>query len=385
VTAAAWQPDTSKVGPKEFVSHLSALVSIRPPDGLRLSLGLSGGIDSRVLLSLLCYRGGPGLLIHTFGHQADPDVRLSDRLAKRMGLQILMLTDPPPPAGELLRQLKEYAAQTMGIEPASSVLKLRHYPLLYRAGRFLVDGGFGELCRRQYFNRLLRFGRKALLNGNAEAILRHVRVHRTSVFSEGTLRLMEAGALEDVSVLVQSLPRSAEFGPESLADLMAVRTRIPNYGGPEQGRLDAAVPNFMPFAQPSLLRHLFGLPVRLRSNGHLSRSIIRGHTPPLARLAFAKGGSVYPFGMPASLAVLYTGMMKMAGIAFVDTARGLVLGILREFVQDTAHASDTGRCDAYDRERLVETVDGYYSGRKELAGEVDWWLMFDMWRRAVER
>jgi hypothetical protein len=271
----------------------------------------------------------------------------------------------------------------MLVEPASSSSKLRYYPKIRMAGRFLIDGGFGELARRQYFNRLRRFGISALRRGDPDGIRRLISVRRPVILENQIVGMMVEGVREDIAAQIRSMPSVSEIGVENFLDLLAVRTRIPNYGGPEQGRLDATVPNLMPLAQPSHLRRVFGLPLALRRNARFSRRWITSYVPELARYGFVKAGSAYPSWMPPGGAVLYTSLRRKAGLLFIDPSREEFLSTLRELVQDLAHSASTQNFSGYEQGAVVRLVDAYYEGHRELAADVDWWLCFEMWRRAL--
>ena len=383
VESCPWQPSFTPVAPSDVSAHLSVLSDPSPPDGNSLSLGLSGGIDSRLLLAVRYARHGRRVLVHTFGDPSDPDVRIPTEIAKELGLDAMLLHEPLQKPATLIPLVQAYCAETMLIEPASSSLKLRYYPRIRAEKRFLIDGGFGELGRRQYFNRLRSFGLAAMNRGDPNLMRKWISVHRPAVFVREVVEMMAEGAVDDMALQLQLLPAPGEIGIENFLDLLAVRTRVPNYGGPEQGRLDAAVPNLMPLVQPSYLRLVFGLPVGLRRKASLIRKLIARSVPTLARHRLAKSGSEYPFWMAGTTAVLYTKMLRMAGRSFHDQSRKTTLLALREFIQDLAHSSDTKAFDAYEPGTVQRLVDAYYGGHTEAEADVDWWLAFELWRRAL--
>jgi len=132
-----------------------------------LSLGLSGGLDSRVLLAHYTRNPDCNIVTHTFGNAGDPDVLIAKQITATLGIQHRYLNDPLPEPLACISGISSYVAQTLVTEPCSSYLKLRYYPTLREDGRILVDGGFGEIARRQYFNRVVRFGRRAVFRRDA--------------------------------------------------------------------------------------------------------------------------------------------------------------------------------------------------------------------------
>ncbi|QXD15698.1 hypothetical protein GQ464_001775 [Rhodocaloribacter litoris] len=381
LSAKPWTPLETPGDPDAFRRTLQALLRPHLPAGRTTSLGLSGGLDSRLLLALL----PPGTWqAHTFGPPDHPDVRVARRLAAAAGLPHRHLCEPVPDAETCLTLLREHAALTHVISPASTALGGRYYARLARDEAFLIDGGFGEVARRQFFNRLLRRGRPALRHRTpGETILRFLRVERADVFTPEAIAQMEAGALRQLAATWHTLPPAETLGPEAFLDLLGVRTRLPNFFGFEQNRLDALLPGYMPFAQPSLLRAVFQIPLRLRKNGRLFRRLIRDAAPALTRYPLVKGDQPYPFSLPTVPAILWTRARARLRPGPGDPVRRAFLDVMRPFALEAALEASR-HFPAYDARKLQVLVESYYAGKEHLAGAVDWWLAFEVWRREVE-
>jgi hypothetical protein len=52
-------------------------------------------------------------------------------------------------------------------------------------------------------------------------------------------------------------------------------------------------------------------------------------------------------------------------------------------VRDTIHSQSVKSYVPYDHRAIHAMVDQFYAGRKDLAGEVDWWLAFEIWRQSL--
>ena len=195
----AWHPAS---GPGETGGMMEVLGSFLNPvlgAGETLSLGLSGGLDSRVLLGSIIGRGSPNCSVHTFGPQADLDVRIAHRLAAGMKIPMLHYHDPLPDAETCIALSRDYAAQLSVTEPASSAMHMRYFPRLRCLGKIVIDGGFGELARRQYFNRLRTLGSRAVRSASPAKISSYLRVNRSDIFSPDVCRIMEAGLRRQIA------------------------------------------------------------------------------------------------------------------------------------------------------------------------------------------
>ena len=379
-----WTPEiaeTDRQG-EAFARTLSALVHPWTPARRALTLGLSGGLDSRLLLAIRL-QDTPIVQTHVFGPEDHPDVRIARRLAQQEGLRQYHFDEPIPDVDTCLDLLRSQVAQTQAVSAASSVLGLRYYGDLYAQRLVMIDGGLGEVARRQFMNRLLRRGRAALRSGDPAAILPYLRVPRAEIFNPEVLATMERGAQQQIAALWQALPDPRTIGEENFLDLLGIQTRLPNFFGFEQNRLDGVIQNYMPFAQPSLLRALFQMPLSLRRNGRLFRHLIRSQRVSLARYPLVKGGVTYPFQLPTAPAYVWTKLKTRLGQGYTDTARLRFLETLKPFALDAVQSQAVRTYPAYDYARLTRLVEEFYQGRSDLASEVDWWLAFERWRRTL--
>jgi len=381
---SVWMPEFGNAKIDRAVTILSSLLRGALHSGRTVSLGLSGGFDSRLLLAMLMRMNNHGFGVHTFGDTMDPDVRIPSTIAQVLGIESYWFGESLPDVDTTVSMLRQFVAQTCLIEPASSFVKLRYYSRLREAGRLMIDGGFGEIARRQYLNRVASLGRSALRMRDVKKLFSLMRVERGDIFIQDVKDAMEQGARESVARVVSSLPPVTDIGVENSVDLLAIRTRVPNYGAPEQARLDTEVINFMPLVQPSFLRAVFGARVSLRSNGAFFRTVIRANCPILARFALVKSGATYRFGLSTRTAWLITQIKAKLGQRFIDPAPDHFLMHIKEFVLDLAHSSEAVGWPLYDRGKIRSAVQAYFrGGNKGLRSTVDWWVTFELWRRSL--
>ncbi len=383
IKSTPWLPDQKPAAGSDATSMLESFCRPILPEGVTISLGLSGGIDSRTLLSVFQNDFQLPYSVHTFGRPDDPDVRISRDIAMKLGIERRYFFEPPPSPDKCLLLMREFVAQNQLIEPVSGIVRLRYFSFLHNEGKLMLDGGFGEIARRQYLNRLFLRGKSALRKHDSTAILPLLRVDRGAFFNHEMASMMEQKAIEHIDGLLDTMPDIDEFGIENFIDLLAVRTRFPNYGGLEQARLDGEVMNYMPFAQPSFLSKMFGLPLSLRRNGKLCRNIISALCPELTGFPLVKYGTTYPFQLSSLPAMVFTRAKRKLGFGFVDSTVDEFLHHMKEFVLDTAHSESVKTYPAYNHKKVCELVDGYYHHHLPAAEHVDWWLSFELWRQSL--
>ena len=379
-----WLPEFGHDTVDRAVATLSSLVRGALKSRWTPSLGLSGGLDSRILLARLIGKTDRPFRVHTFGDPMDPDVRISMAISQALGLDRRYFHEPLPDVGLLIPMLREYAAQTHLAEPASSFAKLRYYPALRRDGCLMIDGGFGEIARRQYLNRIAALGRSALRRRQSSRLAALMRVARGDFFDPGVMMTMEHGAIESLERVLSSLPPVAAIGIENSVDLLAIRTRVPNWGAPEQARLDSDVVNFMPLVQPSFLRAVFAAKVSHRRSGGLYREIIRSSCPQLANFPLVKAGTTYGFGLSTPAAWLVTKVKTKLGRRFVDHSSDGLLQSMKEYILDKAHSSEISECSFYDGKKISHATEMYFAkGDRTFGHTIDWFLTFELWRKSL--
>ncbi|HTY00355.1 MAG TPA: hypothetical protein VMG09_10040 [Bacteroidota bacterium] len=378
-----WSPDFEPDTPEHAEELLRGYLRCAASQPEAPSLGLSGGVDSRLLLSLVSSMSLDRFGVHTFGAGDDPDVLIARRISSTLEVPSQYLHDPLPDVQTCLQGIGAFVSQTLLVEPVTSYAKLRYYPKLHDSGRFLIDGGFGEIARRQYLNRVVRLGPTALRRRDVPNLYRLMRSPRADIFSRDATRHLEFGAQRSLQDAIQLMPAVEKIGVENFVDLLALRTRIPNYGAPEQGRLDAEIINLMPLVQPSFLRAIFGIPPKVRSNAGLYCDMIRRANPLLARFPLAKGGYIHRFGLSSNLSWLSLKLKSRVRRGFVDPEPDLLLGRIREFVFDLSRSSSVASNPAYDSKKVIVAVEKYYGGNRSFRSVVDWWLTFELWRRSL--
>ncbi len=380
VASTPWTPEFSGSTPAELEAAVRSFLQPVLPKKRALALGLSGGIDSRLLLSLLTSNPATPFSTFSFGPNEEPDVRIASTLAHRIGVRHVRLEEAMPSADALLGEVREYVARNTLVAPASGYLRLRYYPQLHRAGKVITDGANGELIRRQFLNRVLLMGRDSLAKGRARAIYPWLKIPRASVFTHDVEARMEDGAVAQIQSAWEGMPRPEEIGIENFLDLLIVRYRYPNYDGFEQARMDEEVVSYMPFVQPSVVRLALNLPLQCRKEGRLHRELIARYCPALSHYPLVKGTVSYPYVLSGMRAWAWMAVKSRLGLCYRDKTPVHFLWCLRDFVMDLVRSQAVRDYVPYRSAEIIHMADAFYGGRRELARELDWWLAFELWR-----
>jgi hypothetical protein len=378
-----WLPEFNNENSSQVKILLESLVQAAINSDCTVSLGLSGGMDSRTLLAILLANAPDKFQVHTFGEEADPDVLVAKKIAGDFNLKCKYFNEPFPDTDEIISQAKSIIAQNLLAEPASSSIKLRYYSRDFLKGGFIIDGGFGEIARRQYLNRIVRLGSPALLRKDIEKLFTLMHVPRADIFSDEYADQLKKAVLLDLESVLNDMPPVKEIGIENFVDLLAVRTRFPNWGGLEQARTDASVVSYMPMVQPSFLKAVFRTDIKERADGKTYKEIIKSKKQGLKNYPLAKSGTTYPFSFPTLAAYGLVTIKNKIFRPFIDTTVDRFLLQVKDYVADMVNSTEVINWQGYNRTKIKTIVEKYYKGDKQFKRSVDWWLSFELWRQSL--
>lgn len=206
---------------KAYSEKLNKLTQLKLNGDKELSLSLSGGMDSRVILSFLL-NSNTNFDTHTFGNPAHPDSIIAKKITDKYSLKHEQIDLDIPPTVKLLKEISRYTAQTLVNNPASAVLQLQNYYPLKGKNKVIIDGGFGEIWRREFFYKLFLRGRTELLNNNAAGIIPYLRLNRADIFSDDILTEMEFGLETQLNNIIEKMPPIQNDNIGNWLDLFAI-------------------------------------------------------------------------------------------------------------------------------------------------------------------
>ncbi|MEG8946962.1 hypothetical protein [Rosettibacter firmus] len=376
----------SYISVKEFSERLNGIIGAPFNNNNNLSLSLSGGLDSRVLLSFLLKDGRNNLWdTHTFGNINHPDSIISDKITRQLNITHHKIDRGIPSVNDCINELTEYCGQTIVNNSASSILQLNNYQLLRNWGnRTIIDGGYGELWRREFFNRLYLKGKSSLLRRDYENILKHLKLHRADIFTDEINNSMYKGCKEQLENIIEVLPNIEKLGIENWLDLFALKTKFLNYCGHEQTRLDSIIKSYMPFIQLPLLNYLFITPIKLRKNGKLFRELIHKNFNQLSKFWLVKGSTYYPFTLTTLQSRLWNSLCKKLNInQYHDNTSVMFLNYLKEFINDTFQSKNAKESGFYNYKKIENILDDFNTNSNTKIYELDWLLSFEVFREII--
>lgn len=379
-----WTPGRSmEANLDDFRENLRRVVLLGNKVNSKISLSLSGGLDSRLILSYLLNDKHENWDCHTFVTDSRADLAIAERIADNHNIEFSKIEDDDPSPDEIINDLFEYMGSSYLTQSGFLSRNLGHYKKL-PPDKLVIDGGFGEIWRREFLSRLYYLGKNDLNNNNFEGIAEYLAHPRADIFSRDCVDLMKKGIINQIVELVEILPSYRDIGLGNWLDLFSAKTRLVNYYAPEQARIDAYVMSYMPFAQRLLLDQLLNIDEDARRNNRLFRQIIRRNFPKLTKYPLATGNMTYPYWFNKIMKAGYSKVRRKL-IKKVDS-RGMdsYLDKLREFALDSLSSKSAKEYSPYRYTNIVKRVNAYYNGEKNERTFVDWFISFEVFRQILE-
>lgn len=377
-----WVPKKVKSDIDHVTDLISTIINSIIVQKGKVNLGLSGGIDSRTLLSLLLQYEKKLWQSHTFGQNTNLDVKIANAMSKFLKFSHVHHEIDLAEADNIFGTWKDFVIETNCLMPAHSYYELNYYKLLPK-NEFFIDGGKGEYLRRGLSNRLAILGNQALLDNNIIGIKKYLISSKPDFFTQEIKGKWLINQDEQVNDVVIGMPDVSELGTENWVDLYNIRYRTGNSSYPSQNRLDQIVQNLMPFIQPKILSAVFNLNAKDRENEKINQKILN-HNKVLKLFPLARYKTVIPFQYNKYSCLAWGKLMSF----FIKESAKLTkdfLNLQKDYLFSRFSDIDFINSPYYDKNLIINTVKNYYKGKNQNSRFVIWWMTFDQWHRFIYR
>ncbi|MCK5050555.1 MAG: hypothetical protein KAS53_02360 [Candidatus Cloacimonetes bacterium] len=377
-----WHPDlaTNILGYKP-ISMLKDLTLFPIENNKNINLALSGGIDSRTLLSFLLTEDRTKWKTLTWGKKELPDAITAKLIANYYSFKHKIYYKHFPKVEECISNLYEFVSETYSTLPAYVMKELGYYNSIDSEPVF-IDGGSGGLFRRVIGNKILFKGRKHLFNKDIENIYSIMRKPKADIFNEDTKRILHSLSLETIEKMFNDMPDVKNFGSDNWIDLMHIRYSKSIHGAITQSRMDNYLTNYMPFLQPSLLKLVFNVDVKTRKSVIMNKKILMENQH-LTKFPIVKYNTIIPFTLNLYSAYGMAMISKKIRKYPQPNLDIELLDVMSDFVQDRINSKAVIDHPYYDINKIRYMINEYYNGNKIYARQINWWLSYDIWREII--
>lgn len=382
VSQLDWSPSQQEIAVAPE-SYLTAITETLYKKNNQLSLGLSGGIDSRFLLSILHGNEALDFDLYTFSGLSHPDEKAAATISQLIGKSVQFMDYSIEDLS--LNGLRETVSRTMLNGSISVEVANPLYRALGHQQKTVIDGGIGELGRRRYLKGLEVRGKSALFAKNYAQLVPFFRAQKADVFVQEIQEIMENGFRASLKRSIESMPEPVESEWGNWLDLFSIRTRLKNSAGLNQELVDDQLFHVMPFVQPDFLAGVLSMPESARKNARWYRAVIKKSARELQNVSLVKGDEVYPYWMNDFLSTAWLRVKKYRNQKHPQNSPVVaVLKANEEEIRAILHHETLLNSEIYDAKKVAHLISAFYDeNRFDQAQPLHWALSFELFRKSL--
>lgn len=375
-----WSPTPITTDVHSMVTLLENLTVLPFEMGKNILLCLSGGMDSRTLLTLLNKYPKEKWSTFLFGEKEHPDVIVGKQIANKCDIELIYKDVDFRKPELMMKTIEDVALQMEMAFILSSSDLFVNMPDLHKKNFFVIDGAAGEFMRKRTGNRLLYNYKNGLDPRKTMSLLCD---NKPNIFDPVIMGSMLGHSITHVENAIKQMPKPNAVNASDWVDQFIIRYA---FWGEGPGLIDSLVPNYMPYIQPNLLNHVLNIPVKEKINNKINRRLIKSFAKILKKFPLVREGIVAPYSTCQNniLSTLWTRGSGMLKGRYIDQNPALILKHLREPIMDRLLSQSVKTFDQYNYPLINTMVKQFYDyGMKNNAGDIFQWLAFDIWRERL--
>lgn len=374
-----WIPNfNAKVTINDFNLILEKLINFGLNEFDTLSLGLTAGLDSRLLLSYLLKSGKNNWITHTFGGSNLPDVIYSKNISSKLGFNHKIYDYEIPKKENLIKILSKYVSFTNIVIPVSETIQFGMHERFGDNKTLTADGSYGETYRRQMLNRLLISGKEAIYKKDYRKIAEYIKSSRPNIFNDNFKQKIDSSIYESIVKIFELMPSLRDISLENWLDIFAIKIKMPNTTAFSQHCLDTICTALTLFLQPTLLKVGISLPLEDRINGKMFRELINNNAPILKTFPLVKNNYSYPYNFGNKASYVYTKIKSKILKNYEWKLNETILDLSKDYLLNSINQKNFNENDILNRQLITDSVNCYFKGNKQYKHVVEWYLTYNL-------
>ncbi len=334
--------------------------------GKKVSLGLTGGMDCRVLLSYLLKEKSPNLHTHYWGEDGHADTTMFERLTKEFNLPAQRFKQIPFEAEQYFKQAGQYNRLNGFVRPSHVIQNWYNLFDPYFADKFVLDGGCGgELMRRNMFMYLYHFKGRDVLKGDFMPIVQRRKLKSGVCFKEKIASDWLASYQSNLLGVLRELPQPKDVGLKNWFDLFYVRIFMSHYYNFDQIYVDQAIKSFMPYVHPKIINTLFSKSLSKRSHAEMPKKLIKMNTPELSNYPLAYGNALYPYYSPYTPTYFWAVYQQKKKKAGDSHPYALVLRANEGKIREEIFTAEVKKNGYFDQAYLEKVLSSFFENKDD--------------------
>ncbi len=369
--------DNSKELFKNTLSKFSSIQS----DSRKISLGLSGGIDSRIVLAYLLKEKND-FVCHSLVNEEDKDLAVSNEICKRMNISLNLIEREQISLAEYESEILKFYKNIHPVIPVVQLLDFGIFGVEYLKKHLLLDGGFGGFYRGQYFKKIRLQGYKKFNIANYLNLKNSLYAPKPNIFSNDFEHLLDKNLNDAVKDFIDEFnePKSNKEFIEIL-DYIAIYYMLPSVYSPGQVILDQKFTAFMPLVQKEIINSGLNIPFKDRVDSKFFKKLITETNSSLTKIGLVNNNLKNPYFLNYKLTMLRLLLTKKL-YKKNNFERYNIIYNSKDFILDLFNTSSVKENKYLDNKRNMNIVNHFFKGQLANGYFVEWLLTFVLWSKA---
>ncbi len=374
-------PNNPPIDEKAIIDEILRL-AFPEIEGFDPVLSMSGGLDSRFLLSIIKPKF-PDIKAISIGLPEHPDNIFAAKVCKSIGVEHKVFNcmdfgSYPATFHDFIGYVEKNKAHS----PTSEYLFMRLCDYIYNDRKIQIDGGLGEIGRFSFFTSIYyraKYGIKKIDNQTLYGLLKS---HRPKVFkTEFENELLKIG-LKKADYIIERYQLNNPKTLQRQLDNLSMDYKISNNVSGKQTYNDYTALCLSPFNQHIIYRAFIEFDPKLKHNSKLYRRKIAENFPTLTKINLVKNTHVIPYQFSTLAARLF---MKLTKSRYSGNYAVKFFEIFADEIRDYLNCRQTSEFEYYDKNKLHKIIDQANPTDQKSCENIDSLLTLEIFRRSVER
>lgn len=346
-----------------------------------ISLALSGGIDCRLILTQLL-TGKKKFRCHTYINEENKDLKLSKIICKEFDIEQKLIERETFDISKYEETILNYYKQILPVIPLTQLLDFGIFGVKYLSNHLILDGGFGEFYRRQFFSRLYLKGYKIFNRDHFSVVKNSFMAPKPDIFNKEFKMEMDKYSDEFILDLISHFnePKS-NSDLSDILDLITLYFKLSNVYGAGQTVLDNYTTAIMPLAQKDSVNIALNISPSQKLDSKFVKSLIKRNNPKLSGINLVKDNLENPYWLNNKLVMLrlyvYRKYFKKENMS-----RYSVFYNSKDFIMDTLQSDIIFNNKFLNNNNNLKIAEEFFKGKIIHGNFIDWLLTFVLWSKA---
>jgi len=344
-------------------------------------ISMSGGLDSRFLLSLM-KPAKSDLKAVSIGFADHPDNITAAKICKIVGIEHSILdTDDLESYPFTFDDIINYVEGNRSQSVASEYLFMRLSDYIYNSGLIQIDAGWAEIGRHKLFSKLQYLSKYGFVKIDKERLYQLLKSSRTMFLDSDLAQHLKITTLEKADTVIDSYEMNKRYDLARRLDNFSIDFKISNNISGKQTLADNTHVSLSPFNQPIMNRALVGLAPNQKFNGKFYKDTIRQTYPEISKINLIKGSHEIPFNLGTLSSGLY---LKLTESKYRRDYAVEMFRLFESEIRDYLNSSETLSSGYYDKQIVKNIINNANLGNPKSCNDLDSLFTFEIFRRSIE-